>query len=122
MLPRNGIAIVRRDGDTKGGRKREKKEQGVKRPVATLRLAVPRDPGRARRARGRRRARRNAGVAGGSHEELLQEVLGKQVLQVVVDALALVGRARLAHAENRQAEVLHFDARLRGAAGVVAAL
>lgn len=51
---------------------------------------------------------------GGSHEELLEEVLGKQILQVVVDALALVRRARLAHAQDRQAEVLDLDARLRG--------
>lgn len=50
----------------------------------------------------------------GSHEELLEEVLGKQVLQIVVHALVLVRWAGLAHAEDRQAEVLHLDARLGG--------
>lgn len=50
------------------------------------------------------------------HEELLQEVLGKQVLQVLVNAFVLVRRTRLAHAENRQSEVLHLDARLHGRA------
>ena len=49
----------------------------------------------------------------GSHEELLEEVLGKQVLQVVIDAFALVRRARLAYTQNRQTEVLDLDTRLR---------
>lgn len=80
---------------------------------------------------GRRRAhnfacritRRGRSGAGGSHEEFLEEVLGKQVLQIVVDALVLVWRTGLAHAQDGQAEMLHLDARLGGRPpGVVAAL
>lgn len=55
---------------------------------------------------------RGIGQSMGSHEELLEEVLGKQILQVVVDALVLVRRTRLAHTKNWQAEVLDLDARL----------
>ena len=58
----------------------------------------------------------------GSYEELLQEVLGKQVLQIIVHPVVLVRWAGLADAEYRQAEVLHLDARLRRASRVVAAL
>jgi len=54
------------------------------------------------------------GQPGGSHEELLEEVLGKQVLQIVVHAFVFVRRTGLAHAEDRQAEMLHLDARLDG--------
>ncbi|KAH0955641.1 hypothetical protein HN011_000884 [Eciton burchellii] len=52
------------------------------------------------------------GQPGGSHEELLEEVLGKQILQIIVHALVLVRRTGLAHAEDRQTEMLHLDARL----------
>ncbi|KAK1133540.1 hypothetical protein K0M31_011344 [Melipona bicolor] len=58
----------------------------------------------------------------GSYEELLQEVLGKQVLQIIVHPVVLVRWAGFADAEYRQAEVLHLDARLRRASRVVAAL
>lgn len=58
----------------------------------------------------------------GSYEELLQEVLGKQVLQIIVHPVVLVRWAGLADAEYGQAEVLHLDARLGRASRVVAAL
>lgn len=63
-------------------------------------------------------------IRGRSYEELLEEVLGKQVLQIIVDAVVLVRRAGLAHAQYRKAEVLNLDARFgrRSFRRVVAAL
>lgn len=71
----------------------------------------------------RERRGQEGGRAVGSYEELLEEVLGKQVLQIIVDAVVLVRRAGLAHAQYGQAKVLDLDARFgRSLRRVVAAL
>lgn len=73
--------------------------------------------------RERERRGQEGGRAVGSYEELLEEVLGKQVLQIIVDAVVLVRRAGLAHAQYGQAKVLDLDARFgRSLRRVVAAL
>ena len=45
-----------------------------------------------------------------SHEEFLQEVLGKQVLQIIVDAVLFVRWTRLANAKYGETKMLILDA------------
>lgn len=86
-------------------------------------LIFPRNVGHTERERERKRLEKEGGRAVGSYEELLEEVLGKQILQIIVDAVVLVRRAGLAHAQYGQAKVLNLDARLgRTPRRVVAAL